>query len=90
MRGPTVPEFRMNIATEKSEYDPVPLGAWIRNWRELGPILEAIRRVETRQTDTVAALEVIDEMFTHAVKTLGPRPSSGLIQQQAVFARARQ
>ena len=89
MIGPTLAEFRMKTLVEKSEHDLVQVGAWIRNWRELGPILEAIRHGEMRQTDTVAALEVLDEMFTHAVQTLGPRPSSGLIHQQAVFARAR-
>lgn len=63
--------------------------AWVRNWQEVGPLLQAIRHAETRRTDTLVALAALAGAFDHAVQTCPPRPTSGLVDQQAMFARLR-
>lgn len=60
---------------------------WVDTWKRAGPVLEAVRADEIRSADTVASMEVLDGMFTHAVQTLPPRESSGLIEQQRIFRR---
>ncbi|MCX7721641.1 MAG: hypothetical protein N2379_01090 [Verrucomicrobiae bacterium] len=79
----------MKTLSEMTEQEKAQIRAWIKNWQEVGPVLEQIRAEEIRAADTVKAMEALDDMFTHAVKTLPPRESSGLIEQQAIFARAR-
>ncbi len=79
----------MKPVAEMTEQEKAQTRAWIKNWQELGPILEEVRAEEIRATDTVSAMEVLDGMFTHAVETVPVRESSGLIEQQAIFARAK-
>lgn len=79
----------MKTVAEMTEQEKALIRAWVKNWQEVGPLLEQIRAEEIRVTDTVRAMEVLDDMFTHAVKTMPARESSGLIEQQAIFARAR-
>jgi hypothetical protein len=62
---------------------------WIKAWKEAGPVLEEVRAQEIRAADTVSAMEILDGMFTHAVQTTSMRESSGLIEQQEIFARVR-
>ena len=79
----------MKPVSEINEQEEVQIRAWVRNWRELGPVLDEIRAQEIRATDTVRAMEMLDGMFTHAVESMPARETSGLIEQQAIFARAR-
>jgi hypothetical protein len=58
-------------------------------WKRAGPMLEEIRAQEIRAANTITAMEALDGMFTHAVQTVPMRDTSGLIQQQEIFARAR-
>ena len=62
---------------------------WMQAWRTAGPLLEQVRAEEIRATDTVKAMEMLDELFTHAALSQPVRESSGLIEQQAIFSRAR-
>lgn len=79
----------MKTSDEMTENEKALIRAWVKNWQEVGPLLEEIRAEEIRAADTVRAMEVLDDMFNHAVKTMPARESSGLIEQQAIFARAR-
>jgi hypothetical protein len=79
----------MKPVAEMTEQEKAQVRAWIKNWQEVTPILEEVRAEEIRATDTVSAMEVLDGMFTHAVETVPARASSGLIEQQAIFARAK-
>lgn len=61
---------------------------WVAHWRDAGKALEALRREELRTLDTVAAVEALADAFDLAVS--GPsRPTSGLVDQQRLFARLR-
>ncbi len=61
---------------------------WVEAWRQAGPVLEEVRAEEIRGTDTIKAMEMLDGMFAHAAQTSPLRESSGLIEQQGIFARA--
>ncbi len=62
---------------------------WVENWAKVGPKLEAIRRRELRAMTYQQRIEAI-----HAVLQLGallgkPRSTSGLVEQQRLFQKAR-
>jgi hypothetical protein len=79
----------MKTVLEMTDQEKSLAQKWAAAWKQAGPLLEQIRREEIRATDTVAAMELLDGMFTHAVETLPARKTSGLIEQQAIFSRAR-
>ena len=63
--------------------------AYAMGWKEVGEILDAERREHVRQADTAESLEILSDAFDSAVWLHPPNASSGLVEQQAVFARAR-
>ena len=62
---------------------------WMQAWKVAGPLLEEIRAEEIRATDTVKAMEMLDDAFSSAVWLNQPRIGSGLVEQQEIFSRAR-
>jgi hypothetical protein len=64
------------------------LERWSRTWKKAGVELDRIRREEVRKTDTAEALAVLADAFELA-RRLPPRPSSGLVEQQALFGKLR-
>lgn len=62
---------------------------WVRTWKEAGPQLEAIRRREIQEADNLKVLASLEGAFNHALRTLPPRPSSGLVEMQAWLAKLR-
>jgi len=62
---------------------------WVRAWREAGPALEAIRRRELLQLDAERALALLCGPADYHVAPLAPKPTSGLIEQQSWFKKAR-
>lgn len=62
---------------------------WVEIWKQTGPKLEKIRRAELRKISTQQALINLADMFESCYLHFKPRPSSGLIQQQAWFQRFR-
>jgi hypothetical protein len=63
------------------------LRRWVRTWKDAGPELEAIRRREIREADNLEVLGILEEAFNHALATLPPRPSSGMVEMQAWFRK---
>ena len=66
------------------------LRRWVETWRRAGRELDEIRRREIESADTQAAIEQIfgsapEDSFPDAA----PRPTSGLVEQQAWFAKLR-
>ena len=61
---------------------------WVEQWRQAGPELEAIWRREVAELDTH---EVIQQIYGGGgiPTNLPPRMTSGLVVQQAWFARLR-
>jgi len=60
---------------------------WVETWRRAGLELERLRRAEIESIDTREAVRQIFGSETHADPA---PPTSGLVEQQAWFARFRQ
>ena len=68
--------------------EQVALGrAWVNIWRDAGPRLEAIRRRELRELDAVSAIALLCGPADYHQAPRAPAPTSGLIEQQRLFAR---
>ena len=63
--------------------------AWVRTWREAAPRLELIRRRELRQLDAFTAISHLCGVADYHAAPRAPTPTSGLIEQQRLFARLR-
>lgn len=63
--------------------------AWVERWRNAGPRLEAIRRKELRELDGYAAIARLCGDADYQQAPRAPRPTSGLVEQQRLFARMR-
>ena len=62
---------------------------WIRNWEAAAPLLERLREEAIRNTDTAAAIEQLSDAFESARRHWKPPATSGLVEQQRLFARLR-
>ena len=69
--------------------EPETVQRWVETWREAAPELEEIRRREIREADNLKVLALLEEAFHHALRTTPPRPSSGMVEMQAWFAKLR-
>jgi hypothetical protein len=56
-------------------------------WKKAAPVLERLRREAIRTASTAEAIEMYSSAFRAALRSLPPRKTSGLIQQQAVFRK---
>ncbi len=64
------------------------LRAFVERWRIAGARLEHLRREELRDVDVAAVIESLEGAFEATLA--GPeRTTSGLVEQQAIFARLR-
>jgi len=62
---------------------------YVETWKEAAPLLDAIRHKEIREADNLKVLAILEGAFNHALRTLPPRPSSGIIEMQQCFAKLR-
>lgn len=70
--------------------EQVALGRrWAQAWREAGPRLEAIRHRELRELDAFTAISFLCGPADYRDGSRAPKPTSGLIEQQRLFARLR-
>ncbi len=62
---------------------------WVQTWRHAAPRLEAIRRQELRALDAFTAISWLCGPADYREGPRAPKPTSGLIEQQRLFARLR-
>ncbi len=62
---------------------------WVRNWEAVAPVLEELRAEAIRHSDTAAAIEQLSDAFESARRHCPPTTTSGLVEQQRLFARLR-
>jgi hypothetical protein len=62
---------------------------WVDTWKQAGPELEAIRRREIAEADTLLDLKLLEGAFNHGVRTSPPSTTSGLVEMQQYFAKLR-
>ena len=63
--------------------------AFIEAWRKAEKLLEETRAVELPMTDTVKGLQSLLPVFSSCLNDNTPKSTSGLIEQQRIFSRAR-
>jgi len=63
--------------------------AWVENWKRAGPLLERFRHEELRQLRHEDSLEMIDGLLQIGYQHRSDEPTSGLVEQQRIFMRAR-
>lgn len=62
---------------------------WVRNWEAAAPVLEWLRDEAIRNSDTAAAIEQLSDAFESARRHWPAPTTSGLVEQQRLFARLR-
>jgi hypothetical protein len=62
---------------------------WVETWKRAGPELEAIRREEIEKADNLDDLAVLEGAFNHALESVAPEPTSGMVEMQKWFAKMR-
>ena len=65
------------------------LKEYAERWKRLGPLLEAQREEDVRQSDTVSNIAAFGRLYAMAVVASPPLPTSGLVEQQRWFANLR-
>ena len=62
---------------------------WVDNWRRVGPILEQIEAEELRKPDYDEGIESFGLLLDWCCDRAAPSKTSGLIEQQRIFMKAR-
>jgi hypothetical protein len=62
---------------------------WVQAWREAGPMPEQVRRQELRRLDAERAIGLLCGPADYRTAPRAPKPTSGLIEQQRWFTKAR-
>lgn len=63
--------------------------AYVAHWARVGPLLEKVKRDELRSMSAAEHLTAIAAVLAVADPKFGNGPTSGLVEQQRLFARAR-
>jgi hypothetical protein len=62
---------------------------WVQAWQKAGPLLEELRRKELRNLDPERAIAPLCGPADYHVPPRAPKPTSGLVEQQRWFMKAR-
>lgn len=62
---------------------------WAQTWKRAGPELERIRCEELRRLDVPKAIALLCGSDDYTVAPRAPKPTSGLVDQQRIFATLR-
>jgi hypothetical protein len=76
------------VANQTIDEDRDRMRRWVETWRRAGVEMDQIRRQEIESTDTEMAIRHLfgsNSLF----QDLPPRTTSGLVEQQAWFAKLR-
>jgi len=63
--------------------------SWIRRWEENGPALERLRIEEYRRSNLAETLLSLTDITDAALLAHPPKPYSGIIEMQRIFAKFR-
>ncbi len=77
------------VDSERSPQEIAQLRQWVENWKTTGPILARIRREELRKLDTFRAISHLLGPIDFTQEPFIPKPTSGLVQQQAWFKKLK-
>ena len=63
--------------------------AFVEKWQQAGPELQRVRDEELRAYDHQEKMWIVDSMLRIACARAVPRTTSGLVEMQRLFAKAR-
>jgi hypothetical protein len=70
-----------------NESEKESIRKWLAGWQTAGLVLERLRVEAIRNSDTAAAIEQLSDAFESALRHYPPSATSGLVEQQRLFAR---
>ena len=76
------------VVPQPTAEDRERMRQWVETWKRAGPELDEIRRREIEAADTRKAVQQLFSQ-TGAFDSLPARTTSGLVEQQALFAKLR-
>ena len=62
---------------------------WVENWKRLGPILEQVEADELRKPEYDEGIKTFGPLLNWCTDRAVPRKTSGLVEQQRYFMKAR-
>lgn len=62
---------------------------YVKHWQRIGPVLERIRIREMRSPEYANDWKIMDSLYEIACYHRVRRTTSGLVEQQRLFAKAR-
>jgi len=62
---------------------------WVQAWEQAGPAMEKLRREELRKLDARQAIALLCGPADYRTPPRAPKPTSGLVEQQRWFMKAR-
>jgi hypothetical protein len=65
------------------------LRAYAARWQRAAPLLGAQRDEDVRRTDTAASIASFARLWHQAIRLHPPQDTSGLVEQQRLFAKLR-
>jgi hypothetical protein len=80
-------DYLYNAAVNEMENESIR--RWLPGWRTAAPVLERLRAEAIRRSDTAAAIEQLSDAFESALRHYPPEKTTGLVEQQRLFARWR-
>jgi hypothetical protein len=63
--------------------------AWVDNWKTLGPILEKLKREESKSANLEETILAMDSAFRSAIYLSPPKKTSGLVDFHLIMAKSR-
>lgn len=72
-----------------SDEEREKMRAWVENWKEIGPLVEALRIKEIRSADLEEAILSMDDAFRSATFLSPASKTSGLVEFHAILARSK-
>jgi len=73
--------------SNKSSEELALMKKWVETWKTTGPLLDKIHREELRNLDTFQAISNLLGPIDFTQEPFRPKPTSGLIEQQALFKK---
>jgi hypothetical protein len=62
---------------------------WVHSWKQAGAVLEKLRQAELEHVDVQKTIAYLNDAFESALVHSPPKSTSGLVEMQAWFLKAR-
>ena len=72
-----------------AEEEESALRAYAARWQLAAPLLDAQRDEDVRRSDTAASIVSFGRLWNDAIKKSPPADTSGLVEQQRLYAKLR-